>query len=53
MINDNVTSLTGGLGTDDAFRGHDLTGEGCLILKGVNLDFAVIVVGSVLEEILF
>ena len=53
VINDNMTCFTGGLRTNDTFRGHDLASERCLILKGINLDLTVIVVRSILEEILF
>jgi len=53
VVDDDVAGLTGGLGSDDTLGGHDLTGEGGLVLVGVDLDSGVVVVGGVLEEVLF
>jgi hypothetical protein len=52
VIDDDVASLTGGLGSNDALGGDDLSGEGCLVFVGVDLEVGDIVVGGELKEIL-
>ena len=52
MVNDNVTSLASGLGSDNALGGNDLTGEGCLVLVDIDGDSGLIPVGIGLEEVL-
>lgn len=53
MIDDDVASLTGGLRSDDALSGDDLSGEGSLVFVGVDLEVGNVVVWSELKEILF
>ena len=52
VVDDDVASLTGGLWSDNALGGDDLSGEGGLVLEGVDLDLGVVVVRSVLKEVL-
>jgi len=52
VVDDDVACLSGGLGSDDALGGDDLSGEGGLVLVGVDLDLGVVVVGGVFKEVL-
>ena len=52
VVDDDVASLTGGLGADDALGGDDLSGEGRLVLVRVDLHVRVVIVRGVLKEVL-
>lgn len=52
MVNDNVTSLASGLGSDNALGRNNLASEGCLVLVNINGDSGLIPVGTGLEEVL-
>ena len=52
VVDDDVASLTGGLRADDALGGDDLSGEGRLVLVGVDLHGRVVIVRGVLKEVL-
>jgi hypothetical protein len=46
VVDDDVASLTGGLGADDLLAGHNLSGEGGLVL---DVDRQRLVIGSARE----
>ena len=52
MVNDNVTSLARRLGSNDALGGHDLSGEGRLILVNIHGHGRLIPVRAGLQEVL-
>mmetsp|Transcript_774 Transcript_774/g.1825 ORF Transcript_774/g.1825 Transcript_774/m.1825 type:complete len:343 (-) Transcript_774:65-1093(-) len=52
VVDDDVASLTGGLGADDALGRDNLSGERRLVLVGVDLNSRVVIVRGVLKEIL-
>jgi len=52
VVDDDVASLSGGLGSDNALGGDNLSGEGSLDLSGVDRDSALVKVWLGLEEIL-
>ena len=52
VVDDDVACLSGSLGSDDALGRNDLSGEGGLVLVGVDLNLGVVVVGGVFEEVL-
>ena len=52
VVDDDVASLAGGLWAHDALGGDNLSGEGGLVLEGVDLDGGVVMVRSVLKEVL-
>jgi hypothetical protein len=52
VVDDDVAGLSGGLGSNNTLGGNDLSGEGGLVLVGVDLDVGVVMVGGVFEEIL-
>ena len=52
VVDDDVACLSGGLGSNNTLGGDDLSGEGGLVLVGVDLDLGVVVVGGVFKEVL-
>jgi hypothetical protein len=52
VIDDDVACFSGGLGSDNAFGGDDLSGEGGLVFVSVGFDGVLGVVGFGLEEVL-
>jgi len=52
VIDDDVASLTGGLGANDALGGDNLSGEGGLVLVNIDRDGGLVIVRLGLKEIL-
>ena len=50
MVNNDVASVTRGLGADHALNGNDLADQGVLLLSNVDLNVALIPIGGGLQE---
>ena len=53
VIDDDVTGLTSGLGSNNSFGGHDLSSEGGLVFIDVDLDGRLVVVWGGFKKVLF
>jgi hypothetical protein len=52
VVNDDVASLTSGLGSNDTLGGYNLSGERSLVLIHIDWDSRLVIVGFGLEEVL-
>ena len=52
MVNDDVASLTSGLGSNNALGGNDLSSEGGLVLPDIDRDSGLVPVRGSLKEVL-